>query len=309
MFFWEVDHDEYTPFYGLICFVWAILFLRFWEREENRLAYQWGTYSLTNYERQKFFATRPEFRGFLRLSPVTGDYETYFPPFRRRLRFVVSALVTIFMLGIAFTVMILSLNLQGYINPNHNAERWNDKNGHPFHFPALAVLAEEGNLLDHTSQWRSLIPVVAHVLCISTLNGIYRRIAEALTQWENHETELNHTNSVVVKRFLFEAFDCYVALFYLAFYERNVDRLRSELVGVFQIDTLRRVLLECIVPMLLQSYKHGHFVLPQSWHSFTHRPATLEDILEDMEKDVYEQFDDYMEMVIQLGCTYCLTLL
>ena len=297
-----IDEDELVPFYGLVCFFWAIFFLRFWEREENRLAWKWGTFGLSNYERNKFFATRPEFRGYLRKSPVTDEYEVYYPPFRRRLKYVLSAIVTIAMLAVAFGVMILSLNLQGYINPKNNPERWHANNPHPFHFPALAVLAEEGNLLDAKSSWRSLIPVVLHVVCISTLNSIYRMIAERLTHFENHETEVAHTNSVVVKRFLFEAFDCYVALFYLAFWERNVDRLRAELVGIFQIDTLRRVLLECIVPTLLQSVKQGHFVLPKSWNAFAQRPASLQDVLEEIEKDEYDQFDDYMEMVIQLGC-------
>lgn len=215
---------------------------------------------------------------------------------------MVSALVTVLMLGIAFAVMIMSLNLQGYIHPNHNPDRWDDENDHPFHYPYLASLAEEGNLFDATSLVRSLIPVVIHVACISTLNGIYRRVATFLTAWENHETELDHLNSIVLKRFLFEAFDCYVALFYLAFYERNVERLRGELVSVFQIDTMRRVLLECGVPMIIQSFQQGHFVLPKSWNSFTHRPPTPEEIIEDLEKDDYDPFDDYMEILIQLGC-------
>lgn len=299
-----IDTDEYVPFFGLVTFLWAVLFLRFWEREENRLAYKWGTYSLSNYEMRRFFATRPEFRGFLRRSPITGEFETYYPPLRRRLTYVFSALVTVGMLFVAFLVMILSLNLQGYINPIHNPERWNDGN-HPFHFARWADLAEEGNLFDSKSSWRSLIPVVIHVLCINILNSTYRTISSWLTDLENHETEVSHHDSFVLKRFLFEAFDCYVALFYLAFYERNVDRLRMELVSVFQIDTIRRVLLECIVPTLMQSYRQGHFVLPEFWHSFTHRAATYEDVLEDLGKDDYEQFDDYMEMTIQVGCKCC----
>jgi hypothetical protein len=81
-----IDTDEFTPLYGLICFLWAVLLLRFWEREENRLALRWGTYSFSPWERQKFFATRPEFCGFLRVSPITGESETYYPPLRRRLK-------------------------------------------------------------------------------------------------------------------------------------------------------------------------------------------------------------------------------
>lgn len=34
-----------------------------------------------------------------------------------------------------------------------------------------------------------LIPTVIHVAVIQTLNMIFRRIAELLTEWENHKTE------------------------------------------------------------------------------------------------------------------------
>lgn len=302
-----LDEDKCTPFYGLVTFLWSVLFLRFWQRHEHRLAYQWGTYSLSLYDRQKHFAVRPEFCGYLRKSPVTGKVETFYSPIRRRFKYIVSAIITSAMLLVAFAVMILSLNLQGYIHPKSNPKRWNDVNTHPFHVRTLAVLAEEGRHFDEKSSWRSLIPVVLHVICIFTLNNIYRVVAGALTSWENHETELSHRNSLVLKRFLFEAFDCYVALFYLAFYERDVDRLRMELIAVFQIDTLRRVLLECIIPMILQRgvTKLSHTQEPAgflrkvpSGESIAPTEYTL---LEDLEKAEYEQFDDYMEIVIQLG--------
>jgi len=113
-------------------------FLRFWDRHEHRLSYQWGTYSLSPYERQKYFAVRPDFVGFLRTSPVTGQVETYYPAIRRTLNYVGSAIVTIGMLAIAFTVMILSLNLQGYIRPQSNPNRWTDSNPHPFQSTTLS---------------------------------------------------------------------------------------------------------------------------------------------------------------------------
>lgn len=79
-----------------------------------------------------------------------------------------------------------------------------------------------------------------------------------------------------------------MALFYLAFYERDIDRLRMELISVFQIDTFRRLMLECILPMVLQrSSRKGSPVKAN--------------VADDADKDVYEQFDDYMEIVIQLG--------
>jgi anoctamin-10 len=298
----NIDNDEFTPFYGVLVFIWAMLFLRFWDRQERRLALQWGTYSLSPYQRQKFFAVRPEFRGFLRHSPVTGMPETYYPPFRRRMKYFVSAGVTIAMLSVAFVIMIMSINLQGYIRPKSNPSRWSQDHPHPFHVRSLAILAEEGRLFDSSSSWRCYVPVCIHVIFIYTLNRIYRLVAETLTGWENHETLLEHQNSLILKRFLFEAFDCYVALFYLAFYERDVERLRMELAAIFQIDTVRRLLLECIVPAVLQRIASRR--QQKRLDSFLVHDSmipTMDQIVEDLDKDPYEQFDDYMEIVIQLG--------
>ena len=300
-----IEEDEYTPFYGLITFLWGVLFLRFWQRQEHRLAYQWGTFSLSPYEKQKYFAIRPDFRGYTRLSPISGLMETYYPPIYRRLKYVGSAIVTITMLFVAFGVMIMSLNLQGYIRPQSNPKRWSDISPHPFHVRSLALLSEEGRLFDAMSPWRSLLPAILHVVCIFVLNKIYRIVAEALTVWENHETNITHRNSIVLKRFLFEAFDCYVALFYLAFYERDVDRLRLELMTVFQIDTLRRLLLECIVPMIIQRLMTRHTKQKRNDSKSSMQNCTDISmnftICEDLELDEYDQFDDYMEIVIQLG--------
>jgi anoctamin-10 len=246
-----IMNDEYTPFYGLVTFLWSILFLKWWERHESRLCYSWGVL-VGEYEKRKYFAVRPEFYGILRTSPVSGQLEAFYPDYKRRLKYVGSAVVTMVMLNVAFWIMILSLNLQGYINPKNHPERWHEKNLHPFHWPGFSRLAEPGGIFDMNSSWRSLIPVALHVATISLLNALYRIVATRLTRWENHQTQLAFSNSLILKRFLFEAFDCYVALFYLAFYERNIDKLGSELVSVFNLDTVRRVAVECLVPMIVQ---------------------------------------------------------
>jgi anoctamin-10 len=284
-----IDEDEYTPFYGLLCFVWAILFYRFWERKENTLAYQFGTLELSNlvddFEQDYDYSIgtgghgNPEFHGTMRKSPVTEQPELYYPPFQRKLHYLVSAVVTMTMLAIAFSIMILSLNLQGYIKPKGDAF-------HPFYYPRLASLAADGQIFDSMSSWRCFIPVVIHAVSILTLNTIYRRIAKKLTDWENHKLQTDYDNSLILKRFLFEAFDCYIALFYLAFYACDVDRLRMELIAVFNIDSFRRILTEVVIPMCLHKINKkvvddGH---PQ-----------------DLDLNEYESFDDWMEVLIQFG--------
>jgi len=141
------------------------------------------------------------------------------------------------------------------VSAERNPERWNPNNPHPFHFPSFASLAERGAIFDQYHPWKSFIPTIIHVAMIFTLNSTYRNIAEMLTEWENHETEDSFRNSLVLKRFLFEAFDCYVALFYLAFYERDVDRLHMELKTVFNIDTFRRLTMECFIPLGMQKFQ------------------------------------------------------
>lgn len=305
-----IDEDHFTPFYGVATFVWAIFFARFWDRQENRMAYEWGTFSFLPFEGRRFWGIRPQFTGYLRRSPITGEPETFYPAHRRRLKYIASGVVTTLMLGIAFMVMVASLNLQGYIRPHLNPGRWSHPSDHPFHIHRLAVLSAEGSLFDATSSWRCYLPVVLHVVCILGMNSVYRVIAISLTEWENHETDRDYQNSLVLKRFLFEAFDSYIALFYLAFYERDVERLRLELMAVFQVDTFRRVLLECLVPMAMQHFRPHHqsaaSVLQDSCPIDSSReipPPSLEQILEDIDKDPYDDFDDYMEICIQLGYT------
>jgi hypothetical protein len=286
-----IDTDEYTPFYGLFCFLWAVLFCLFWERQENSLAYHWGTLfiaeRLGDGEEESFAIEigashqRPQFQGSMRISPVTLKEELYYPPYRRKFKYAVSAAVSSIMLSIAFFVMILSLNLQGYIQPKHSTVY------HPFHFPTLAQYANEGAIFDPESL-RCYIPIVLHAVSIFSLNQIYRKVARWLTEFENHMTEDSFQNSLILKRFLFECFDCYVALFYLAFYERDVERLRMELVAVFNVDAVRRFGTEVILPFALNRWGNK---AKEGSPGYTH----------DLNLDVYESFDDYMETLIQFG--------
>ena len=52
-----------------------------------------------------------------------------------------------------------------------------------------------------------MLPVVLHALVILGLNAAYKRVATALTHFENHRTQRAFDGSLLVKRFAFEAFD------------------------------------------------------------------------------------------------------
>ncbi|KAL7522355.1 hypothetical protein ACHAWX_007182 [Stephanocyclus meneghinianus] len=183
-----VDNCDITPFVGLATFFWAALCDRCWERRESRLAYLWGTYS-SSYRDRISFGQRPEFVGEMRKSPVTGRMEKFYPYHKRLFKFAVSALVTAVLLAGATFVMVIGMNLQGYIS-SEDLEQWGDEK-HPLYFPRFAQLAEPGSIFDATSAWKSFIPVILRAIFVMNLNYQYRHIAEKLTEWENHETVRN----------------------------------------------------------------------------------------------------------------------
>ena len=102
------------------------------------------------------------------------------------------------------------------------------------------------------SNFMSLVPVILHTVVVMLLNSIYRYVAEWLTDLENHRFEHQHENSLIIKRFLFEAFDCYLPLFYIAFFEQCIIKLRGEMIALFTADQFRRVLTEALIPYLMQ---------------------------------------------------------
>lgn len=105
----------------------TLYFIQCWTRKENEHALDWGTYSI-----EKAELIRTEFTGVLKISPITGKMEKYFPAWKRRLGYFASFLLSLPFLCVGVGAMILSLNLNGYI---HDRES-------PFYFASLSQYAE-----------------------------------------------------------------------------------------------------------------------------------------------------------------------
>ena len=291
-----IDNCDLTPFVGIVTFFWGGICTRFWDRRESSLAYQWGTYAVTDQEKLDY-GKRASFKGEMRRSPVTGRIEMYYSPTKRKIKVAVAILVSMLLLVNPCIVMVISMNAQGYISSD-DAKEWE---WHPLYFPFFAMLADEGGIFDASSSWRCFIPVILRSIVINCMNQMYRRAAEVLTKWENHELAQDHDNSLVAKRFAFEAFDAYIVLFYLAVYERNAHLLRLELVGAMSADTFRRMITESIIPYLLQKMSaekdHHDYSAKKDDEAYVAQKRCSAEV----EKDSYEVFDDYIEMLIQFG--------
>lgn len=269
---------------------------QYWVRREARLSYKWGTFApVTSYRDQ-----RPNYVGEMRVSKVTGKMEKHYPCHKRRLMIAISAIFTVVLLAGACVVMVISMNVQGYISREDQEEFEGD---HPLYFPRFARLAEKDAIFDCNSVWKSFLPVLLRSLMVTMMNKQYRVIAEYLTEWENHETSFDHNNSVVLKRVLFEAFDAYIILFYLTIYERNIYLLRLELVGAFSVDTFRRLVTECALPYIMQtlSKKDEQKSMSASKKNDDLKQVSGSSLSSEADLEEYEQFDDLIEMLIQFG--------
>jgi len=286
-----------TPFFSLFIIVWGAFFMQFWKRSCASKCCLWGIVGGGYEERDD---VRPEFQGAPRVSPITGRLERHSPRSVRLAKYVVSALVTGAMLMVAAAVMVLSLNLQGYIRHNSFWGEW-------LHFHFLSDFAEPGAVFDPNGggpypKILPLVPVVGHTLVILLLNNVYSTIAESLTEWENHKTRQAHENAVIVKRFLFECFDCYVALFYLAFCQMDIVLLGNELASLYMLNSVRRIFCESILPVFIRRAGAASKKMTGKKDDSEKPSGALASALEEADMDPYEQFDDFMEMVGNWSC-------
>ena len=284
-----VDDSPYLPFYALGMALWAIIYLKGWTRMEHCLALEWGTYRNEQVEN-----VRPEFEGELRLSPITGKMETYYPMWRRRVRYFLSFLISLPFLMLGVGAMILSLNLNGYIKHPES----------PIHIASLARYADPGGIFAGDNPYYGwMVPTIAPSIVINIINQIYRSVAAVSTDIENHKTESAWSSSLIVKRVMFELFDCYLPLFYIAFYQLDILALRRELVGLFWGDEIRRVVTEAIIPYITEKIEARKVKKASGLSKKSDDPSKLKElaIINNLIYEEYEQFDDYIEMVVQFG--------
>jgi len=299
-----VDTSPYVPLHSLLVIpLWAVAFVRLWQQQSTRHAAKWGSLPALAGSARRFepdtTALRPGFHGEVRISAVTGKPTTYYPSWRRWVAYVQSALVTALLLLLVLAVMVCFLNVEGYM---HDPSAL-------LHVPGLYDLAKPGAMLDpnQESLLPPLVPVVLHVGVILFLNqGVYARVAQWLTERENHATAAAHETSLAVKRFVFEACDCYIAMAYLAFGARDVLLLRSELVSVFSTDSFRRIAVEALLPLAKLWLHLGRVPGLCSRRGLKKAEGPLENagwsVQAQLSRDPFEGlFDDYLELCVQFG--------
>ncbi|CAG9311621.1 unnamed protein product [Blepharisma stoltei] len=281
---------------------WATTFLEIWRRKESALSVEWGQ---TDYEDDE--VARPQFRGTLRRSPVNDDLEeVYYDPKRRIRYFVLAAVVTTFMvcvvLGMVASIMILRWELTDKLT--------------------LSGLDYSGTVCSTLNAFQ-----------IQCFNMIYGKIAIKLNNLENHRTQSEYENSLVIKTYAFQFANSFNSLFYIAFFKTNwegcivktgnhkerkigancMDELNTQLICLFVVAFLKNIL-ELGIPFIKFKLKQKEFKQKEADRkrllaliSVTDYEVLREDIDAQVQlppyvtREVDGTLGDYMELAVLFG--------
>ncbi|KAG0315396.1 Anoctamin-7, partial [Linnemannia gamsii] len=190
----DIFDNALTLPYALFMSVWSALFVEYWKRKSAVLAYEWNTLDFEQLER-----ARPEFKPTgTRTSPVTGKLELYYPRYKQ----VVSIFTSILVVLISIGIVIISVGSLMLFN------LYMKKNDDPQSFRA----GLNKNVATVLTALLSLVVIVV-------LGTIYAKLAQILTDNENHKRLTQYEDALIIKRFLFDFVNFYSALVYIAFFK------------------------------------------------------------------------------------------
>ncbi|XP_038674776.1 anoctamin-7-like isoform X2 [Scyliorhinus canicula] len=217
------DNDA-TPWFGLVICLWGTIFVEMWKRVNAKLVYEWDVENFENDE-----PARPEFYGTnVKKDPVTGEIEPYYPGTVRRTKMLLSLLVGALMVCWVFASLV-----------------------------GVVIYKTWARLkLSTSSPWESfLLTTVSgsllNVVSIIILAKVYHRIAIKMTDWENHRTQTNYNDALILKLFAFHFANSYSSLFYIAFLRKNNQKF-FQLLGLTDFEDNCGALNNCMSELSIQ---------------------------------------------------------
>ncbi|XP_051238208.1 LOW QUALITY PROTEIN: anoctamin-10 [Dicentrarchus labrax] len=261
--------------------IWSTVVMELWKRRSSSLSYRWGTLHLA----ERFAEPRPGFHGDIGVNPVTGRVEPLFPAWRRDLRM---ALVSVPVVGLFLGLVVLGM-LCFY---------WGEAQVQQLHRDWDSLL----------SQTLLYMPSVLHIVYTNMLSTVYKKVAQSLTEHENHREESAFENHLTAKILVFTFFNYFAVLFHIAFFKQDVPLLRKRLASLLIVTQLVNQVTEVVIPFLVDRFI-----------SAPHRTESEDDPQEDKFRNQSTLpafpglFAEYIELLVQFGylslfsCVYPLT--
>lgn len=184
------------------------MFLVVWKRKCSALAYRWGTITMTNLD-----IPRIGFYGTIGKDPITGRMQPQYPIWKTyALMYCVSIPLCIICM-IPAAVLAIS-------------QFWME----------AQVVAMFGS--DSLLTWG---PSIFEAIMVAVFSVQFEKLANWLTDRENHRTQAQYERHRVVKLIALEFVNNFLSLFYIAFWLQDINIIKSQLMTqliVFQVYTL-----------------------------------------------------------------------
>uniref|UniRef100_S4R9Z9 Anoctamin n=1 Tax=Petromyzon marinus TaxID=7757 RepID=S4R9Z9_PETMA len=163
-------------------------------------------------------------QGEKRVSNVTGREQLYYPSWKRELfRCLVSVPVCVAGLALVFATMLACFQLQDYL------------------------LSVEG-----VSDCVHYLPKVLLAVIVTLLNDVYNSIAYWLNDRENYRLQTTYEAHLIIKLVMFQFINSYLSLFYIAFYLKDMKRLKEMLAALLITRQLMQNLREALQPYVIR---------------------------------------------------------
>jgi hypothetical protein len=274
--------------------VWSAVFSEIWKRKNHLFNALWGMHGY-----HRAFHYRAQFRGTKSLHPVDDAEEMTFEDKKKRQRqFMVSVFVVLTMVGIVIVALGGLFYAKFFIN--HCKDEANKL---------------QCNLDLQYQRPLTLAMTGLNAVQILVLNTVYRGVAKKLNDLENHRTDREYENHLIVKVFLFQFCNSFASFFYIAFVKRSIEghclpsafskddcltELRDQLLILFLIRIVVGNTTEVVVPYLKYRYqlyceRKAIDTKQDQRHNYIEEQAKL------VPYEHAEAFEDYNEMVIQFG--------
>ncbi|CAL8113453.1 unnamed protein product [Orchesella dallaii] len=315
LFLPDAASNHSLVFFCIFNLIWVTIFLEVWKRKCSELAYVWGTLRMTKWEEP-----RANYRGRMVIDRVTGRYQPTYPWWKTCLKIY----------GVSFPIVVLCLMGAFYVML---CSFWAEE----------MLMESKQRHGSQTAAYLIFLPSIVYAILVFVMNFYYRKLAEILTEWENHRTQSQFERHRVMKLVLFEFVNNFMSLFYIALYIQDLEMLKYQVFVMLIILQGINHFQEAILPLVLRkAYTAGRDYIVNSCPSIAKvllsdeddqgtkeqniaatatdsiwspkalglQPLDATDPRIEMSKsegemDSYEgTFDDYLEMFIQFGYVF-----
>ncbi|KAH9501962.1 Anoctamin-10 [Dermatophagoides farinae] len=266
----HIPNELYTI---IICFG-SFVFIKMWKRFAKRLAFDWGTIDLIELEK-----ARPAFRSKgMRMDTTTEEMVPYYPITKTWCKeYFISVPFVIVCLYLSFELMCIYFDCEDWMASHYN---------------------EDPSILNFIF---CFVPSIVYAVIVMFMNHLYIVAATRLNNYENHKTQESHENHLIVKLVLFEFFNNFICLFYIAFYMKDMDMLRYTLITMLTVNKTVENFLEVFIPMFLIYRNDPKKLFGQS----SNKSQWQQQIYDEKNLYIYEHtYYDCLELFIQYGYAF-----